>query len=188
MFFDDTIIIPQHISRHAFCSASFILFDSLLAFVLEYYVLGSILLLLYFSTMLHWNCVRRMSVIKIIDIVLAMSDMFHVTLIDSYRFTPYYRSVWWISTTSSFIMFVVNEILFYYQVSTEKNPNRIMIKSSYFHYFSLEYTPPNSQARELAYYRNVFTHMFFLHILPPCVSVICASRSIIENYHNNLSA
>ena len=93
MFFDDTIIIPQHISRHAFCSASFILFDSLLAFVLEYHVTGILLFFLYVSTMLHWNCVRRMSIIKIVDIILAISVLSYVTFVDIYRFTPYYQSV-----------------------------------------------------------------------------------------------
>jgi hypothetical protein len=191
MFLDDTIIIPQHISRHAFCSASFILFDSLLAFVLEYYALGTILFLLYFSTMLHWNCVQRMSVIKIIDIVLAVGSIYHATIIDSKRFTPYYQTVWFVTVIISFTMFFINEILFYFQVSSNNTVLRTsFLRSNYrtFHYFSREYTAPNSEARELAYYRNVYTHMLFLHVIIPWSCAICACRSLFLNYHNNLSA
>jgi len=174
--FDTTIIIPQHISRHAFCSVQFILYNSLIAFLLHYHVTGSILFFLYFSTLLHWNCVRRMSIIKMVDIALAVSALSYVTFIDIYRFTPYYQNVWYISTTSSIIMFVINETLFYYQVSKQL---RNSCSDTKFHYFSLIYTLPNSNARELAYFRNVYTHMFFLHVLPPCVSAICACRSIM---------
>jgi len=178
MYLDSTIIIPQHISRHAFISAQFILFDSLFAFSLEYHILGCILFSLYFSTILHWNCVRKMSIVKMVDIVLAISAMSRVTFVDVYRFTPYYQTVWNVSTISSLVMFIVNDILFYYQVS---NTVKICEKNTHFHYFSLEHTKTNSKSREMAYYRNVYTHMFFLHVLPPCVSVICACRSIMIN-------
>ena len=182
MYLDDTVIVPQHISRQAFCSAQFILFDSLFAFLLEYNVLGYILFSLYISTMFHWNCVRRMSIIKMVDIVLAISAMSRVTFVDVYRFTPYYQTVWNVSTASILIMFIINETLFYFQVSNTANTRN---PSIYFHYFSLNHTKPNSKARELAYYRNVYTHMFFLHVLPPCVSAVCACRSIMETKQNN---
>jgi hypothetical protein len=178
--FDKSIIVPQHISRQAFCSAQFILFDSLLAFSLEYRVLGCILSSLYVSTMLHWNCVRRMGVIKIADIVLAISAVSRVTFFDSARFSPYYRTLWNVSMASSIVMFMVNEMLFYFQVHNDGNFGRLPQNDRrfHFHYFSLDYTPPNSKAREMAYYRNVYTHMLFLHVLPTSICAICACRSL----------
>jgi len=176
---DPTVIIPPHISRHAFCSAQFFLFDSLLAFALEYRVLGCILSSLYVSTMLHWNCVRRMSFIKIADIVLATSAVSHVTFFDSARFSPYYRTLWTVSMASSIVMFMVNEILFYFQVQNDGNLGQRTQSDTRFHYFSLDYTPPNSKAREMAYYRNVYTHMLFLHVLPTSICAICACRSLL---------
>jgi len=183
--FDSTIIVPQHISRHAFCSAQFILFDSLLAFVLEYHILSCNLFLLYVSTMLHWNCVRRMTVIKIVDIILTVSSVSRMTFIDIVRFTPYYQTVWNVHVFIAIVMFVVNETLFYYQVTNSENRDKT---NNHFHYFSLKYTMPNSPAREMAYYRNVYTHMFFLHVMIPGSCAICACRSLMYNYHNNLSA
>jgi hypothetical protein len=180
MILDDTVIIPQHISRHAFCSAQFFLFDSFLAFVLEYRALGCILFSLYISTMLHWNCVRRMSVIKIVDIVLAATAISRVTFFDSARFSCYYQNVWNVSVATSLIMFMVNEILFYFQVHGNENPRRPLHEDTCrrFHYFSLEFTVPNSCTRESAYYRSVYTHMLFLHVLPTTTCALCACRSL----------
>jgi hypothetical protein len=152
---DSTVIVPPHISRNAFYTAQFFLFDSLLAFVLEYRMLALILFSLYISTLMHWNCVRRLGVIKLVDTMLAVTALSHITFVDSRRFTPYYQTVWIASTTTSIVAFVVNETVFY--LATRES------------------TPESSSA----YYRNVYTHMLFLHILPAATAAICAGRSVI---------
>ena len=51
-----------------------------------------------------------------------------------------------------------------------------------FHYFSLEYTWPNTEARELAYYRSTYTHMFCIQICPFAVGIYC---SIMAEYFSS---
>ena len=165
MIFDPTVIVPPHISRNTFYSAQFFLFDSMRAFVLEYRMLGILLCSLYISTLMHWNSVRRLSVIKLVDIILAVTALSHVTFVDSRRFTPYYQTVWITSVTTSIMVFVVNETVFYL-ATRESIPD----KSS---------SACTQIIDSSVYYRNVYTHMVFLHVLPTTTMAICAGRSLI---------
>jgi hypothetical protein len=80
----------------------------------------------------------------------------------------------------------MNETLFYYQVlknddkknddkrNDDKRNDDKRNDEHNFHYFSLQYTEPNTRERELAYYRSTYTHMLATHIIPFLVCLYCA--------------
>jgi hypothetical protein len=179
------VIIPQSISRKAFLSIQSILMVAILAYYLDYIRLCILLNGLYITSLLHWNKVYNYSLIKIIDILFATGTVYSITYYDSNRFQKQYVIIWNLSITISICAFIINEILFYYQVLNYKNQvlnyknNLTKLTITKYHYFSLEYAYPNTRTRELYYYRSVYTHMIFLHILPTATCAYCAIMSII---------
>jgi hypothetical protein len=173
---DKDILVPQHISKHALYSAQCLIILSFNAYKYEYYKLCVLLSTLYISSIFHWAKVRYKGLVKTIDIILAFSTMITITFYDINRFCPVYQNVWYYTVSIISTAFITNEVLFYYQVLRYKN--KIINKPcKYYWYFSLEYTNPNTYQRELAYYRSTYTHMIFVHILPPVVSGYCGIKS-----------
>lgn len=176
---DVEILVPQHISKNALYSAQFFVMLSIIAFNYKYYKMLLLLSLLYITSILHWRKVKYFSIIKTIDIILAFLTIITITLFDIHRFCNMYKNVWYFTVFIVLSAFIVNEILFYYQVLIYKN--KIMNKyCKKYYYFSLEYTNPNTIQREYAYYRSTYTHMLFIHIIPSIVSGYCAIKS---NYY-----
>jgi len=174
---DNDIAIPQHISKKAFYSIQFILLDGLLAIKLCYYRLAITLLCLYITSILHWNKVKYVSMVKIIDIILATGTILQVTYIDSYRFTEYYFNLWNYSVNLCICTFFLNEILFYFQVLSQNNKVLKDHMNCKYYYFSLYYSNPNTEYRELCYKRSAYTHMLFIHIFPTVACAYCAIMS-----------
>jgi hypothetical protein len=82
----------------------------------------------------------------------------------------------------------MNETLFYYQVlknGDKKNGDK-KNDDKKFHYFSLQYTEPNTRERELAYYRSTYTHMLATHIIPFLVCLYCSVCSPYSPYSPDL--
>ena len=173
---DLDILVPQHISKNALYSAQAFIILSCVAFMYKYYNLFILLFMLYISSLLHWRKVKYFSLIKVIDIILAFLTISVITFYDITRFCPFYRNIWYYSVFIISTAFTTNEILFYYQILRYKN--KIIDKPcKKYHYFSLEYTNPNTIQREFAYYRSTYTHMIFIHIVPSIVSSYCAIKS-----------
>jgi len=174
---DNIILIPQHISRLALISVQFVLFVCYLAYIYQYNRLFFLTFGLYVSSIFHWNKVKYKGLIKTIDILFANGVFLHVTMFDCYRFSNEHRFLWYNTAIISVTAFITNEYLFYHQVLK----NTKVVSNKKYSYFSLDYTPPNTMNRELAYYRSTFTHMFFIHILP---TTVCA-YSGISAYNRN---
>ena len=147
---EDTYI-PQYITKYGLYSAQSILIVSILALILRYCNLSILLLCLYITTLLHWNNIKKHSVIKYLDMLLSLIIIIRITLYDSKRFKN--RFIWNYSILVSLFVFVINEISLY---------------------FSLHYTKPNSIERIYAYYVSTYVHMIFLHILPTFTAAYCA--------------
>jgi hypothetical protein len=187
-FIDKDLLIPRHISYYALYSAQFILMDFIVAIQLEYYRAAFLLIGLYISTLLHWRKVYRISIIKKLDILFAVLSFVNLTFIDKYRFLPFYRSVWDITVVCILSLFLMNEYLFYYQVTRKSVTSRKRKRGSdtigfyekkniRIHYFSLEKSEPATKYRDYCYRRNVYTHMVVIHIIPTTVSAFCALLS-----------
>ena len=173
---DRDILIPQHISKQALYSAQFILMDAILAFVLKYYGTGFLLSFVYVTTLLHWRKVYRVSVIKTLDILFASMTLLNMTWVDKYRFSKELIPVWDITFASILSLFVLNEVLFYYQVVKYKKEDQIQEQSPRrkFGFFSLKTSKPNTEYREYCYQRNVYMHMICIHIIPTTLCAFCA--------------
>ena len=89
---------------------------------------------------------------EVADIAMAFTVMMHISFVDSMHFAPGYRAIWASSVLVSSCAFIVNEIVFYYQLK-------------------------NDGKREWVYIRSTYTHMFFLHALPPLTCWYCAHNS-----------
>jgi hypothetical protein len=174
------VIVPQHISRCAFFTIP-IFFPTYLVFKYLNYDFAEILLILLFTSFYHWNKVLNISFIKILDIITSSTTLGIITFYSSNRFNYHSRFVWNLTTTIILTSFLINEYLFYYQVLKEC-PKHNAICCTQFNYFTLLWTKPNTPQRKYAYYRNVCTHMFFLHVIPGSISIYCA----LDSYYNPL--
>jgi hypothetical protein len=180
---DISILIPQHISRRAFISAPLLLYNSVLAYSLNYKIICILLGSVYITTILHWNAVKYSSKIKTIDTVLANITILHLTFVDSYRFCPDHQQYWMYVFYIILGGFAMNEYLLYMQVTRFSN-TVVYVENTYTKWplSLLNYTNPNTYERELAYYRSTYTHMFFVHIVP---SVISFLFGILSHYQCN---
>ena len=176
---DPYILIPQHISRQAFYSIQVLGFCIGAAYYTKYYITCLLISILYTTSMLHWNKIYYSSIIKKLDIFAVIVLVLNVTFYDSYYYKEY-KIYWFICCPLFILTFIMNETLFYYQVlknGDKKNDDKK------FHYFSLQYTEPNTRERELAYYRSTYTHMLATHIIPFLVCLYC---SVCSPYSPNL--
>jgi hypothetical protein len=155
----ENILIPQHISRQAFYSAQSFVLLSYLAYCLRFYKLSILSLCLYLSTLLHWNKVMRISVIKIVDIALTVTNVISVTFYDNGMFDDTHRLIWRRAMLVTTVAFVTNEIAFH---------------------ISFSKTLPNTRERELVYYRSTYIHMLFLHLFQPATCAYCAIYSFTK--------
>ena len=183
---DPIVLIPQHISRNAFYSIQIILFTAGFAYFFEYYICSFFFVFIYITSLIHWNEIRYKSIVKNVDVALIVISLLVLTLNESVKFKEY-RIIWFYFLPIFIGFFIMNEILLHYQVLIHKNEvikNKTDDKDKIvkFHYFSLEYTNPNTEERELAYYRSTYTHMFCIHILPCAVGIYC---TIMAEYFSN---
>jgi len=179
---DHHILIPQHISRRAFISATFLLNNSILAYVLNYPVLSILSGLLYITTLLHWNAVKHWGIIRIIDAILANTTILYLTFISSAQFCPIYQQYMFYVAGFVGSSFAINKYMLHMQVTYYSN--RIIYIGEYetWPLTLLNYTNPNTYTRELAYIRNVYIHMFCVHIFPSIMSSIFV---ILSHYQCN---
>ena len=171
---DSPILIPQHISKYGCYSSMYIMGASIMAGIYKYQITAVLAFLLSVTSYLNWKMVKKYSWnswIKNIDIMVSCSIVLYVTLVDSARYQPNHRQLWFYTVFILVLVFVINELLLYYQVknkvyvknqSSPSNPN-----------FSLMYTNPGTEEREYAYYRSTATHIMFIHLLPISVIMYC---------------
>ena len=170
-----TIIVPQQISRQALYSIPIFL-PTYLVFKSLNYDFAEILLLLLFTSIYHWNKILKISFIKILDIITSITTLAIITFYSSKRFNYHSYLIWQITASIIFVSFLLNEYLFYYQVLKNCQKHNA-ITCCNFHYFTILWTEPDTVERSCAYYRSVYTHMIFLHIVPGTISIYCALHS-----------
>uniref|UniRef100_A0A6C0J263 Uncharacterized protein n=1 Tax=viral metagenome TaxID=1070528 RepID=A0A6C0J263_9ZZZZ len=172
---DEQLLISQEISIYGCYTSVCILVGSIVAGVYNFHVSAILGFLLSITSYMHWKQVMIFSWIKIIDSLLASTLILNITFVDSSRFHPTYRLIWIAAVGTVVVVFVMNEILLYYQV---KNPIYVgEISSSHYRYFSTYYTEPGTTQREYAEYRSTFTHIISIHIMLVGVCIYCTYNS-----------
>jgi hypothetical protein len=172
---DREILVPRHISRFCIYTSQLILFNSIIIYKHHYNLLAFLNLCLYLSTIVHWQKVKHGGIERKIDVCCVITTLSYATY-TSFLMPYFYTYLWLVSLLTSSLIFYVNEKLLYYQVLQYNNKK--IDKSIYkdkvsFHYFSFEYTNPDTFEREVAYYRNVVTHGLGLHVLLCLSSMYC---------------
>ena len=172
---DEQILIPQHISIYGCYSSACILIGSIVAGVHQFYMSAILGFVLSIVSYMNWKKVTIFGWIKIIDSLVASTLILYITFVDSSSFHPTYRLIWIAAVCTVVVVFVMNEILLYYQV---KKPIYVGdISSSSYRYFSTYYTEPGTPQREYAEYRSTFTHIISIHIMLVGVCIYCTYNS-----------
>jgi hypothetical protein len=113
------LIVPQHISRVAFFSAPFLICAGVMSHIYNYVSLTICLSGLLITSIMYWNKIQKYSIIKMVDIGLAISVLLIMTGISMSDFDEQYKRLWNQTVFISIVMYFINNILFYYQILPE---------------------------------------------------------------------
>lgn len=169
------LLIPTHISKYG-CYSSYCIFAAgLIVSIYERYIIALLAIFQSIVSYFNWKTVKKNGWVKTIDILIACIMIIYITVVDSASFRPRYRQLWYTTVYIIIAVFIVNELLLYYQVKAPVYESNSSSQTS--EYFSLNYTAPGSAQREYAYYRSTFTHIMFIHLIPSIVVVYCIYQS-----------
>lgn len=181
---DNDLVIPQYISKYALYSACFCLFPNcILTYIFGYERMAMVFGALYISTMLYWYKPKRHGIIRKIDICLALFTIYRLTFIERFRLHTIYQPYWMYMFYTMIIAYLYNEYVFYMRVNRGFSNNNI----GYTDYIQwplrlLNYTHPHTKERENAYYISMYTHIFFIHLLP---TIMFSTLMILSYYKYN---
>jgi len=144
-------ICPQHISKSAYYSIIFISQCIYVSIYYNYYLLTMLLSGLTVTSVCFWSDCSDVS-IRTIDIAFAVTTLGVKSYIALTDFTPFYRTVWFISLSISIIANYLNHKFIEYK-------DKLMIEDEKVHYIS------------------TYTHMFFIHFLPTTTFSLCVILS-----------
>jgi hypothetical protein len=142
---------PQHISKSAYYSIIFITQCIYVSIYYNYYLLTILLSGLTVTSVCFWSDCSDVS-IRTIDIAFAVTTLGVKSYIALTDFTPFYRTVWFISLSISIIANYLNHKFIEYK-------DKLMIEDEKVHYIS------------------TYTHMFFIHFLPTTTFSLCVILS-----------
>ena len=173
---DPEILIPRHITQFCLYTCQMILLESFISYYYGYRLLGIMQFILYLSSTTFWRKIKRGGIERIVDMMCVTMTLSYATY-ESLFIPLFYTRVWIISLITGIIIFIKNEQLFYYQVIQFYNKELPTNPLYEYHYFSTEYTNPNTLARELAYYRNVVTHGLVVHVGLSGAGIYCVMHN-----------
>ena len=184
---DTDLIIPQHISRMALYSACFCLFPNcFLTYIFGYERMAAVFGALYISTVLHWYKPKRHGTMRTIDMCLAICTLYRLTFIERFRLHTFYQPYWMYTFYTVIIAYLCNEYVYYMQIkrvrSGDIEPSVVITEYTQWPMRLLNYTQPNTKERENAYYISMYTHIFFIHLLP---SIVFSTLIILSYYKYN---
>lgn len=169
---DVEIRIPEHISKYGVISGHIFILTTIVAYIKKYYKLAVLSGLLYISTITYWRKVKFNSIHRFIDIGLVLGTLYYITFYESEKFKDGNREIWIYAIMLMGIVYIVNSIIFYFQTIKwlhEKGEG----KQKEYKYFSLDFTEPFTEARELCYKYTMMMHSIFCHIMPNVTAMYC---------------
>jgi hypothetical protein len=110
----NTVIIPAYITHNAFYTIPLLLLNSFVAYVYELYILTFLLYFLFLTSLIYWYRAEYFSFLKLLDIIATVTNIVYITFYTDFNS---YQNVWNYSIGPSILVFIINEILFYYQIS-----------------------------------------------------------------------
>jgi len=183
-FINDDLAIPTYISIWGVYSGHTFLFTSFLCNYYNWRYLSYHCFFLYLTTLAHWSYPKKKGFIRNVDILTATTINLYGAY-ESYFLAYNYQIVWYSSFFIMTLAFLFNEHLYYHQITKyeekniTKNDNIRLIDSIIItvlpnnRYFSITPTKPGTKEMEYAYYRSVFTHIFFTHFFSQIATIYC---------------
>ena len=162
-------MIPRHISNAGLISSKIFLLHAAVCDIYGFHALTRWSCLLYITSYLHWNNLKTTGIIKTLDMATVFTSVAYMRLYIRQHFVAPYKYLWDGVTVICIITYALNTYIFKKQILDSTNKN---IMTRPYNYFLLEYTPENSVQRMQSYKYHVYVHLFFMHILSSCSSMI----------------
>jgi len=137
------IVTPQHISRQAFYTIPLFGLTSLVSFLYDFRRISLCCFGLMLTSFAHWNLLKKNGIERNADRIM-VTITYTILFLDSARFCPQYRSIWYLSTAVSMVTYVTNQFIFYRVYESTRDPV-LLEKSNYV---------------------STYIHLIFLHVLP----------------------
>lgn len=193
--------IPPTISWICVVTCHIYLFVALLLLLCKQLVLkilGLVLVILYTTSFTHWTHPLFYTFSHYADLFMVFVSISYGTYA-MYCTSKLVFTIWAVCLLATTIIFITNEVLYYYQVKIPKNilesdPGYIVpvaepIKNSektlayqWNRYFSLKPTWPHTNEREYAYYRSTITHAFGVHLITGGIAGVSIALICLMKY------
>jgi hypothetical protein len=168
---DPDVVIPDRISRALLWSSQLLVINGIVAYAHALFVLGTLLVVVWFTSILHWHKPRFSSPRRIIDYT-AVATLVGYSTYFSTTLSTMYMLVWFIGLGCIAIIFTLNETAFYLQIGktppgddddTATAANSLQIPSQIAQQFP--YAPPNTKERDWVFKRCAYVHLFAVHVV-----------------------
>jgi len=161
----DEVYVSKNVADYAIGSGQLFLIASLVGLYLKHYYLSGLLFCVYISTMIFWTqvSISNNATIKWGDCMLSLFVfIFYITYAAEHYFKPTLKPLIYSVFIISMVVFLVNEIVYYYTIKTGHEYGKIA----------------NIKDRESMNYTSIFSHIFFLHMLPMGTYFYCIAASM----------
>lgn len=182
------IYIPIKITKYCTTTAYLFLILGIICLVKKINIFGCLLILLYITTTLHWNCLYIKSIYRTIDMFVVMLTFFY-SFIFVFNFDIKYLMIGLFCS----VVYYLNELIYFYSIELPKKNNYYYktvpeigslmtkyplkwnfsnfnnsIKISYLtfyiiNFFNIKPTYNNTKERMYAYHKYVLIHAIFIH-------------------------
>jgi hypothetical protein len=150
---ENELIIPQQITRLAFCSIPCMLQCMMICYIHEYFFLLSCLWCLLGTSIMYWNNTTNRFIYNV-DRGFAISALGIKSHIANDGFNPIGKKIWYSSLLITGIAYILSVYLF-----EQKKRERLIHKNDITHINYMR--------------RSVYYHMFFIHFMPTTTFTVC---------------
>jgi len=163
-FKNDSLHVPQRITRYGLYTGQIFIIAALIACYLKHFYLSLSLLCLYVTTMLYWSKmeVEYLSYTKTIDICVASLTLLIASYYVNYYFKPEYKIICAVVVIIGIVIWFINNTAYYYMVTRYGEFGKLV----------------NIAERDIINNVTIFLHILFLHIMPVCTYIYCGLLSI----------
>lgn len=173
--------VPRNISIIGVYTGHIFLLIAILTLWKKMYIMSGLSTLIYITTVFHWRDLHKHSIIKYLDICIALVSILYVTFIASHHFKQNHRDLWILLLCIGVGIYALNCLFYYYQTERSQHKMRHFpnIQENY-DYFSLNYIPiTNFSAREKCYFTTTLVHTCTWHLMIGAAMIYFISHATV---------
>lgn len=155
---DPDVIIPDRISWYLVVSAQLLLVNAIVAYVYALNIIGTLLVFVWFTSILHWRKPRFSSYRRFLDYTAVISLVGYSTYY-SITLPATYTTIWFVGIACIGMLFAANETAYYLQIG--KTP---LGDDDGRGNYMLPYAAPNTNERDWVFKRTTYVHLFAVHV------------------------